>query len=195
MCMCQGVHISLVHKTTEAMQLMSHRRRACFRHNHAHGCTSGSGLPFYASGLQLLLSSRSSQPWPLQSTTSCYKTFHSWKYVTPFFLMLDSFWFLHTKGAALARTTLKIVCFLCYVKIPLMCTFNRANEFAIRRLLKFLLLRDWAFLSWRISLPGLSPAPLGGPSPTGFFFIFFFRLPTLLEAQTLLSVAFQLFSL
>ena len=46
----------------------------------------------------------------------------------------------------------------------------------------------------------LSPAPQGGggwgvrPPPLDSF-LFIFHLPTLLEAKTLLSVAFQLFSL
>ena len=44
--------------------------------------------------------------------------------------------------------------------------------------------------------PGLSPAPRGAPPPWRPFVSFFFpRLPTLIEAQTLLTVAFQLFSL
>ena len=45
--------------------------------------------------------------------------------------------------------------------------------------------------------PGLSPAPRGAPPPwRPFVSLFLFpRLPTLIEARTLLTVAFQLFSL
>ena len=44
--------------------------------------------------------------------------------------------------------------------------------------------------------PGPSPASRGGTSPwTLFYFFIFFRPLTLIEAQTLLTVAFQLFSL
>ena len=74
-----------------------------------------------------------------------------------------------------------------------------AKRFSVREesdadFLKFLLLGGWAFLSWRLSPPAFSLAPHGAPPPLDSF-LFFFCLPTLLEAKTLLSVAFQLFSL
>ena len=71
-----------------------------------------------------------------------------------------------------------------------------ASAFWSARLVKLLLLRAWAFLSWGHSPPGLSLVPHGAPPPWMLFYFFiFFHLPTLIEAQTLLTVAFQLFSL
>ena len=62
--------------------------------------------------------------------------------------------------------------------------------------MQLLLLRDEALLPWGHS-PGLSPAPRGAPPPwMPFVSLFLFpRLPTLIEARTLLTVAFQLFCL
>ena len=56
--------------------------------------------------------------------------------------------------------------------------------------LKFLLPRDWAFLC-----QGLSPPAqlLAGPLPLSILYYYFFHLAILLDAQTPLSVAFQLF--
>ena len=45
-----------------------------------------------------------------------------------------------------------------------------------------------------LAAPPFSPASPGAPPPRDSF-LFFFPLPTLLEAETFLSVAFQLFSL
>ena len=66
------------------------------------------------------------------------------------------------------------------------------------RLVQLLLLWDGAFLSWGHS-PRPLPGSLRGPSPLDAFCFFnsypLPRLPTLIEARTLLPVAFQLFSL
>ena len=60
--------------------------------------------------------------------------------------------------------------------------------------LKFPLLPEWAFLSWR-----LSPQPLAWllmlPLPHLIFVIFFFFLPTLLEMKTILCGLLSVLSL
>ena len=48
-------------------------------------------------------------------------------------------------------------------------------------------------LSWSLSCPALAQVRVGSPPPECIYL--FFRLPTLIEAQTLLTVALQLFSL
>ena len=64
------------------------------------------------------------------------------------------------------------------------------------RIFKVLASPGLGFPVWRLLLPGPSPALHGAlPHLILFYFYFFFCLPTLLEAQTLLSLAFQLFSL
>ena len=71
-----------------------------------------------------------------------------------------------------------------------------ASPFPPGRSVQLLLLRDGALLSWGHS-PRPQPGSSRGPSPwRPFVSLFLFpRLPTLIEARTLLTVAFQLFSL
>ena len=60
--------------------------------------------------------------------------------------------------------------------LPLLgsCQSSLPAPFSPGRLVKFLPIWDWAFLSWGHSPPGLSPAPWGGALPQGCFFIYFF---------------------
>ena len=71
-----------------------------------------------------------------------------------------------------------------------------ASPFPPGRSVQLLLLRDGALLSWGHS-PRPQPGSSRGPSPLEAFVpLFLFpRLPTLIEARTLLTVAFQLVSL
>ena len=71
-----------------------------------------------------------------------------------------------------------------------------ASPFPPGRLVQLLLLRDGALLSWGHS-PRPQPGSSRGPSPLEAFVpLFLFpRLPTLIDARTLLTVAFQLVSL
>ena len=71
-----------------------------------------------------------------------------------------------------------------------------ASPFPPGRSVQLLLLRDGALLSWGHS-PRPQPGSSRGPSPLeAFVSLFLFpRLPTLIEARTLLTVAFQLVSL
>ena len=71
-----------------------------------------------------------------------------------------------------------------------------ASPFPPGRSVQLLLLRDGALLSWGHS-PRPQPGSSRGPSPLEAFvsLLLFPRLPTLIEARTLLTVAFQLFSL
>ena len=71
-----------------------------------------------------------------------------------------------------------------------------ASPFTPGRSVQLLLLRDGALLSWGHS-PRPQPGSSRGPSPLeAFVSLFLFpRLPTLIEARTLLTVAFQLVSL
>ena len=75
------------------------------------------------------------------------------------------------------------------------CPSSLRAPFHLRRFLKLLLLRGWAFLSWRSLPPALARLLPGAPPSLDSFLFIFFHLPTLLEVQTLLYVAFQLFSL
>ena len=71
-----------------------------------------------------------------------------------------------------------------------------ASPFPPGRSVQLLLLRDGALLSWGHS-PRPQPGSSRGPSPLEAFvsLLLFPRLPTLIEARTLLTVAFQAFSL
>ena len=71
-----------------------------------------------------------------------------------------------------------------------------ASPFPPGRSVQLLLLRDGALLSWGHS-PRPQPGSSRGPSPLEAFvsLLLFPRLPTLIEARTLLTVAFQLVSL
>ena len=71
-----------------------------------------------------------------------------------------------------------------------------ASPFPPGRSVQLLRLRDGALLSWGHS-PRPQPGSSGAPPPwRPFVSLFLFpRLPTLIEARTLLTVAFQLFSL
>ena len=71
-----------------------------------------------------------------------------------------------------------------------------ASPFPPGRSVQLLLLRDGALLSWGPS-PRPQPGSSRGPSPLEAFvsLLLFPRLPTLVEARTLLTVAFQLVSL
>ena len=71
-----------------------------------------------------------------------------------------------------------------------------ASPFPPGRSVQLLLLRDGALLSWGHS-PRPQPGSSRGPSPLEAFVpLFLFpRLPTLIDARTLLTVAFQLVSL
>ena len=71
-----------------------------------------------------------------------------------------------------------------------------ASPFPPGRSVQLLLLRDGALLSWGHS-PRPQPGSSRGPSPLEAFvsLLLFPRLPTLIEARTLLTVAFQVFSL
>ena len=70
-----------------------------------------------------------------------------------------------------------------------------ASPFPPGRSVQLLLLRDGALLSWGHS-PRPQPGSSRGPSPLEAFvsLLLFPRLPTLIEARSLLTVAFQLFS-
>ena len=79
---------------------------------------------------------------------------------------------------------------------PGSCSNSLRAPFRPGRLVQLLLLRDGALLSWGHS-PRPQPGSSRGPSPLEAFVpLFLFpRLPTLIEARTLLTVAFQLVSL
>ena len=76
------------------------------------------------------------------------------------------------------------------------CSNSPRAPFRPGRSVQLLLLRDGALLSWGHS-PRPQPGSSRGPSPLeAFVSLFLFpRLPTLIEARTLLTVAFQLVSL
>ena len=78
---------------------------------------------------------------------------------------------------------------------PGSCSNSLRAPFRPGRSVQLLLLRDGALLSWGHS-PRPQPGSSRGPSPLEAFCFFLFpRLPTLIEARTLLTVAFQLVSL
>ena len=79
---------------------------------------------------------------------------------------------------------------------PGSCSNSLRAPFRPGRSVQLLLLRDGALLSWGHS-PRPQPGSSRGPSPLeAFVSLFLFpRLPTLIEARTLLTVAFQLVSL
>ena len=79
---------------------------------------------------------------------------------------------------------------------PGSCSNSPRAPFRPGRSVQLLLLRDGALLSWGHS-PRPQPGSSRGPSPLEAFvsLLLFPRLPTLIEARTLLTVAFQLVSL